>query len=102
MTVSQNQVKLGLHLLEQGYIQNVTGTIYCVLNLTDQNLIRGEMKNGLNSGNSCRISVNNSFSSFLLYKNKKLEYKTAFFAKKKFGVLTIGKYIDQGEFNLQS
>jgi hypothetical protein len=53
MTLSQSQVKNGLHILEHGYFQLVAGTIYFVLNLTDQNLIHGEIKNGLNSGNSC-------------------------------------------------
>jgi hypothetical protein len=53
MTLSQSQVKIGFHVLEHGYFQYVAGAIYCVLDLTDQNLIHGEIKNGLNSGISC-------------------------------------------------
>jgi len=53
MTLSQGQVKTGLHILEHGYFQYVAGAIHYVLNPTDQNLIHGEIKDGLNSGNSC-------------------------------------------------
>ena len=52
MTFSQSRMKIGFHILERGYFQYVAGAIYSVLNITDQNLIHGEIKNRLNSGNS--------------------------------------------------
>jgi hypothetical protein len=104
MTLSQSQVKIGLHILEDEYFKYVAGAIHCVLNPTDHNLNYEEIKDGLNSGNSCRNSVSNSLLSCLLYKSKaKKNYKIrivpVFCAKVKFGILTIGGYKDRGKFN---
>jgi hypothetical protein len=71
MTLSQSQVKTGLHILGDGYFTCVAGAIHCVLNPTDQNLNYGEIKDGLNSGNSCCNFASSSLLSCLLYKNKK-------------------------------
>jgi hypothetical protein len=45
--------------------------------VTNQNLIQGEIKRKLNSGNACYHSVQNLLSSLLLSKNVKIRiYKT--------------------------
>jgi hypothetical protein len=45
---------------------------YLGTTVTNQNLIQGEIKKGLNSGNACYHSVENLFSSRLLSKNFKV------------------------------
>ena len=56
---------------------NVTQSFKTMVNLTNQNSIAEEIKNGLRSGNACYHSVQNLLSSRLLSKNIKIKiYRT--------------------------
>jgi hypothetical protein len=58
--------------------ENVAEFKYLGATLTNQNYIRDEVKNRLNSGNACYHSVQNLLSSRLISKNLKIKiYKTA-------------------------
>jgi hypothetical protein len=52
--------------------ENVAQFKYVRTTVTDQNLIREEIKRGLNSGNACYHSAQNLLSSHLLSKNIKI------------------------------
>ncbi|PNF42445.1 hypothetical protein B7P43_G09360 [Cryptotermes secundus] len=60
--------------------ENVAQFIYLRTTLTNQNLIREEIKRRLNSGSTCYHSLENIFSSRLLSKNIKIMiYETVIF-----------------------
>jgi hypothetical protein len=66
------EIKIGNRLFE-----NVSQFKYLGTTVTSENLIQGELKRTLNSGNACYHSVQNLLFSLLLSKNVKFRiYKT--------------------------
>jgi hypothetical protein len=59
--------------IENRCFENVTQFRYVGTTVTNQNLIEGEIKRRLNSGNACYHSVQNLLSSRLLSKNIKIK-----------------------------
>jgi hypothetical protein len=51
------------------HLDNVALFKYLEMTVTNQNLIQGEIKRGLNSSNACYHSIQNLLSSRLLYRN---------------------------------
>jgi hypothetical protein len=71
--VSQNR---NIKIMNRSY-ENVSQLKYLRTTVTNQNLIREEIKRRLNSGNACYHSVQNLLSSRLLSRNIKIDYNFA-------------------------
>jgi hypothetical protein len=63
--------------IASGCFENVAHFKYLGTTVTNQNLVKEEIKRRLNSGNACYYSLQKLLSSCMLYKNIKIRiYKT--------------------------
>jgi hypothetical protein len=77
--------------------ENLSQFKYLGATVTNQNLIQGEIKRRLNSGNACYLSVQALLSSRLLSKNVKIrKYKTIILPVVLYGCKTWSPKITKG------